>query len=189
MINPILRSTSFVHYILKDKIKKGDTVVDATMGNGNDTIFLARLVGDKGRVFSFDIQEMALRRTLEKIKDCGLGNYNIELIRDSHENMEKYIDQPIDGVMFNLGYLPKGDQSIITRPVSTIKAIKSALKLLKPAGIMSIIIYYGHQGGGDERDQVLNYLGGLSSRDFTVMKSSYINRDKNPPITVFVDKR
>ncbi|KNY25363.1 rRNA methylase [Pseudobacteroides cellulosolvens ATCC 35603 = DSM 2933] len=93
------------HEIVDMVVKEGDTVVDATAGNGNDTVFLAKLVGEKGKVYAFDIQEMALQKTREKLVSQGLTQ-RVELIRDGHENMSKYISEPVSVVMFNLGYLP-----------------------------------------------------------------------------------
>jgi len=90
--------------------------------------------------------------------------------------------------MFNLGYLPKGDHSIITKPRSTIKGIISTLNLLKPGGIISIIIYYGHDGGIEEKKEVLSFLQNLSSEDVTVMQSDYINHSNSPPIVIFIEK-
>lgn len=188
MQNSIIRATSFVHYVLRDKIGKGDVAVDATMGNGNDTLFLARLVGPKGSVFSFDIQQIALDRTFKKLIDNKLGDYNIRLIKDSHENIENYPINAIGAAMFNLGYLPQGDRSIITMPNSTIKGIKSVLKLLKSKGIISIIVYHGHEGGIDEKQQVLNFVKGLSNKDFIVMNCCYANQGNNPPIIIFIEK-
>ena len=189
MLNSIAKATSFVHYMLRGKINEGDTVVDATMGNGNDTLFLAKLVGPKGTVFSFDIQQIALNRTKNKIINNKLDDYNIKLINDGHETIENYVTSAIDAAMFNLGYLPKGDYSIITRPDSTIKCIKSVLKLLRPRGIISIIIYYGHEGGMYEKQQVLNFIKGLPNKEFIVMNCCYINQINNPPIIAFIEKR
>lgn len=188
MLNSIVKATSFVHYILGGRIKKGDVVIDATMGNGNDTLFLARLVGPEGSVFSFDIQQIALDRTLKKIIDNKLDDYNIRLINDSHENIEDYPINTVDAAMFNLGYLPQGDCSIITRTGSTIKGIKSVLKLLKSRGIISIIIYYGHEGGIDEKQQVLSFVRDLSNKDFVVMDCCYANQSNDPPIIIFIEK-
>lgn len=116
MLNSIVRATSFVHHVLKGKINKNDVVIDATMGNGNDTVFLAELVGPGGSVFAFDIQQIAVDRTLKKLVDNGLDDHNIRLINDGHENIESYSTGAIDAAMFNLGYLPQGDRSIITKP-------------------------------------------------------------------------
>ncbi|HZX21671.1 MAG TPA: class I SAM-dependent methyltransferase [Clostridia bacterium] len=188
MLNSIVRATSFVHHVLKGRINKNDVVIDATMGNGNDTLFLARLVGPEGSVFAFDIQQTALDRTLKKLVDNELNGHNIRLINDSHENIENYPIGTIDAAMFNLGYLPQGDRSIVTRPGSTIKGIKSVLKLLKHRGIMSIIIYYGHEGGMGEKQQVLDFIKGLPNKDFVVMNCCYTNQSNDPPIIIFIEK-
>lgn len=189
MLNSIVKATAFVHYVLKGKINRGDIVVDATMGNGNDTLFLAKLVGPEGVVFSFDIQQIALDRTKNKIINNRLNDYNIKLIKDSHEAIENYVTDTLNVAMFNLGYLPQGDCSIITRPNSTIKSIKSVLKLLKSRGIISIIIYYGHKEGMDEKQQVLSFVESLSNKDFIVMNCCYINQNNNPPIIIFIEKK
>lgn len=188
MSNSIKRITTFVQYILKNKIEKGNTVVDATMGNGNDTLFLSQLVGNTGKIFSFDIQHIALENTQKQLIDHKLNSYDIMLINDSHENLKKHIMEPIDAAMFNLGYLPKGDHSIITNPDSTIKGILSALSLLKKGGIISIVIYYGHDGGEAEKKQVLDFLNALSCEEVTIMQCDYINHNNNPPIVVFIEK-
>jgi len=188
MLNPIIKATSFVHYVLKGIIHEGDVVVDATMGNGNDTIFLAETVGPGGSVFSFDIQQLALDRTLKKIIDNNLDEYDIKLINDSHENIGNHLTDTINAAMFNLGYLPRGDHSITTRPNSTIKGIKSVLRLLKPKGVTSIVIYYGHEGGMDEKQKVLSFLEGLTGKNFSVMKCCYINQGNNPPIIIFIQR-
>src|SRR5690554_1830257 len=110
------------HDIIRSVVREGDIVVDATAGNGYDTVFLANLVGKEGKVFSFDIQEEAIIRTkqnLEKNKLCD----RVVLINDSHASLDKYIDTTIKAAMFNLGYLPGGDHTISTKPDSTIAAL------------------------------------------------------------------
>jgi len=188
MLNSIKRVTSLVQYVLSEKIEERNIVIDGTMGNGNDTIFLAKLVGSEGKVYAFDIQSIAIESTKNKINSNKLDEYNIKLINDSHENIDKYVLGPVDAAMFNLGYLPKGDHSIITKSSSTIKGILSTLKLLKCGGIISIIIYYGHDGGIEEKQEVLNFLQELSNEDVTVMQCDYINHSNNPPIAVFIEK-
>lgn len=189
MLNSIKRVTNFAQYIMSEKINEGSVVVDATMGNGNDTLFLAELIGTEGKVYAFDIQAIAIENTMRKITINKLDSYDIKLINDSHENIENYVLDSIDGAMFNLGYLPKGDHSIITKGESTIKGIKSAIKLLNPGGIISIIIYYGHEGGNEEKEEVIRFLQGLSSEDVTVMECNYVNHGNNPPIVIFIEKK
>lgn len=48
-------------------VSPGDTVVDATCGNGHDTLALARLVGPHGCVIALDIQVSAV------LRDCFIG--------------------------------------------------------------------------------------------------------------------
>ena len=128
----------------------GETVVDATAGNGNDTLFLAELVGENGHVYAFDIQQAALDSTAKRL---GELNERVSLILDSHENVEKYVNGQIGGAVFNLGYLPHSeDLSIVTKPDSTIKAIHTMLGMLKKGGIIAVSVYDGHEGGAEERD-------------------------------------
>ncbi|KAB3534006.1 methyltransferase domain-containing protein [Alkaliphilus pronyensis] len=182
----ISRATAFVHKILQEKIQIGNIVVDATMGNGNDTIFLSQAVGSNGKVYAFDIQQKALDITYKRLLEANCNN--VVLIRDSHENMGIYIKEKIDAAVFNLGYLPKGDHKVITKPPSTIGAIKSSLEILKTKGILSIVIYYGHEGGAIEKNSVIDFLETLDNKKYSVLKCSYISKEKNPPIIVFIEK-
>lgn len=188
MLNSIKKITAFVQYILSGKIKPGSTVLDGTMGNGNDTVFLAKLVGSEGKVIAFDIQALAIENTEHKIKSHNLDDYNIKLINDGHENIHDHIKEPIDGAMFNLGYLPSGDHSIITKPNSTIAGISSALDLLKPGGILSLVIYYGHEGGNEEKEKVLEFIRNIPQDKATVMECNYLNHHNQPPIIIFIEK-
>ena len=94
------------HQYIKACVNEGDTVVDATCGNGNDTVFLAQLVGERGRVFGFDIQDAAIENTAGKLEELKLLK-RVTLIKDGHENMGNYVNENIKAVMFNLGYLPR----------------------------------------------------------------------------------
>ncbi|KAB3524961.1 tRNA (mnm(5)s(2)U34)-methyltransferase [Alkaliphilus serpentinus] len=185
----ISRITKLVHTLLSHKLKKGDTVVDATMGNGHDTIFLAEAVGAAGKVYAFDLQEVALVNTELSLKKKGIYNENIFLIKDSHSNIDKYLKEPISCGMFNLGYMPGGDHSVVTKGETTITALRKTLELLKPNGILSVILYYGHEGGEDEKATVLSYLSSLDISQFTVLQWSYMNSDKCPPIILLIEKK
>ena len=61
----MLRPLEMAHQFLAEVITKEDVVVDATMGNGHDTAFLAQLAG---QVYAFDIQEQALVNTQERLE-------------------------------------------------------------------------------------------------------------------------
>jgi tRNA G37 N-methylase Trm5 len=175
------------HQIISSIVEKGDLAVDATAGNGNDTVYLAGLVGEEGKVYSFDIQEAALSSTGKKLKDNRLDG-RVRLIHDGHQNIKQYITEPVKAVMFNLGYLPGGDHSIGTKGNTTIEAIKSAMELITVHGIVSIVVYYGGDSGFDEKDEVMEYIKTIDCRYFTVMKTDFVNQINCPPILICIEK-
>ena len=105
------------------RVMPGDTVIDATVGNGHDTLFLARLVGREGLVYGFDIQQVALERTAARLQEAGLQD-RVQLIHAGHEELKKYVPDFVQAVMFNLGYLPGADKSVTTLGHTTLRAIK-----------------------------------------------------------------
>ena len=154
---PIHLSHDFLAEVLDDE----SVAVDATMGNGNDTAFLAGLAK---KVYAFDVQEQALEKTSQRLSDLGIEN--AELILDGHENLDRYVTEPIRAAIFNLGYLPSADKSVITKPHTTLEAIEKILDRLEVGGRLAIMIYYGHDGGDMEKHAVLEYVIGLDQRDF-----------------------
>lgn len=175
------------HELAKSIIKSGDTVVDATMGNGNDTLFLAELVGQDGKVYAFDIQQIALEKTRKKLSDAGCLA-RCRLIFDGHQNMDNHIDEPVKLVVFNLGYLPKGDHSIGTKFETTKAAIEKSLALIADDGMIIVVIYYGGDSGYEEKDKLLQYLATLDCRKYTVLLSEFINQINCPPILIAIEK-
>ena len=173
---------------LEQIINEGDIVVDATMGNGYDTKYLAEKVGENGFVYSFDIQEEAIKSTRKKLEKENLQE-RVKLILDGHENMDNYIEKEISCVVFNLGYLPRAQHMIITKPNTTIKAIEHSLKLLKPHGVVSISIYTGHPGGLDEKNSVYDFVKNLDQREFNVLECGFVNQVNNPPQLVLIEKK
>lgn len=180
-------SLAISHELIRKVVQKGDIVVDATMGNGNDTLLLAGLVGDKGRVYSFDIQECALANTSNKLKEAGVSDF-VELIKDGHQNIDRYTPKGIRAVMFNLGYLPKGNHSIGTKADTTIEALKKSMELLMVGGIIMMVIYYGGDSGFDEKEAVLEYAKTINCRKYTVLVSDFVNQINCPPIAVCIEK-
>jgi predicted methyltransferase len=182
----LLRVLPFAKYLLGETVIAGETVVDATAGNGNDTHFLAEQVGVNGHVYAFDIQQAALDSTAERL---GVLNERVSLILDSHDNVEQYVNGPIGGAVFNLGYLPHSeDLSIVTKPDSTIKAIHTLLWMLKKGGIIAVSVYDGHEGGQEERDALLDYVKGLHQADVHVIRYELINQRNNPPFLIALEK-
>ncbi|WP_251866716.1 class I SAM-dependent methyltransferase [Enterococcus malodoratus] len=183
MLLPALR---FSHQLLKEIVSEGDHVIDATMGNGNDTLFLAELVGSTGHVYAFDIQEQAVENTRKKLADYTDRS---TLFLAGHETIEEKIasDHPIRAAIFNLGYLPKSDKQIVTLPETTKQAMTAILKRLTVGGRMIVVIYYGHEGGETEKNEVLHFCQNLPQEKFSVLNYQFINQKNNPPILLCVE--
>lgn len=180
--------TEWVHHFIEEQVREGDICIDATMGNGHDTSFLAELVGENGKVYAFDVQEIAINNTRGRLLKNG-GLDRCKLILDSHEKMKRYIkEEIISCIVFNFGYLPGGNHEKATRADTSVKAIEEGLSLLKKNGLMTLCIYSGGDTGFEERDAILSYVRKLDSKKYLVIQTEYINRQNNPPIPVLIIK-
>ena len=144
------------HFIL-EHLKEGDVAVDFTMGNGNDTLFLSRTVGESGRVYAFDIQEAALESTRARLTSEGAPE-NDTLICASHHRVREFVSEPIRAGMFNLGYLPGGEHAVTTMRETTMPAVEAAIDLLTPDGVLIIAVYPGHEEGSLEGEMLREYF-------------------------------
>lgn len=172
----------YAHLLLKEYIKSDDIVVDATMGNGYDTIFLSKMCK---RVYAFDIQEKAIEETSKKLSELELTN--VDLILDTHENINHYVTD-YKAVIFNLGYLPNGDKKITTQKESTLNAISSILPRLPISGFIQLVVYKGHEEGKKESDSIHDFLNHLDSNTYKVMKVELPFQDNNPPYIIMIHK-
>lgn len=184
---------SFAHKLIEERVTPGETVIDATAGNGVDTVFLAKCVGSQGTVHAFDIQEQALLQTEQRLAKELPGNTSVRLHLCSHSMLEQTLPETAKGkvgaVMFNLGYLPGADPGTITKPESTIPALQSALDMLRIGGILTIALYTGHDGGGHEAEAVHEWVGQLPPMQYQVLEYRFLNRQNNPPYLIAVEKR
>ncbi|MCU9614270.1 methyltransferase domain-containing protein [Caldibacillus lycopersici] len=182
----------YSHKLLSNAIKAGDIVVDATIGNGNDTLFLAQLVGEEGIVYGFDVQKQAIKRTNERLQQHGVSKQVI-LFHAGHEQLKEKIpieqQKKISAAIFNLGYLPSGDHSIVTLPVTTISAIEQLLENIAPGGIIVLVIYHGHPEGKVEKDAILEYVKTIDQAQANVLLYQFINQKNNPPFIIAIEKR
>ncbi|MBA2796454.1 tRNA (mnm(5)s(2)U34)-methyltransferase [Streptococcus porcinus] len=176
------RPLDMSHQFLDAILDTNSILVDATMGNGNDTLYFAPKVK---RLYAFDVQEKALQVTREKLQKAQLEN--VQLIQDGHEKVDDYLDQ-VDAAIFNLGYLPNADKSIITRAETTIEALKKLLRALRVGGRIAIMVYYGHEGGLKEKDALLDYLSQLPQEKVTVMSYQALNQKNCPPFLLMLEK-
>lgn len=180
----------FSHSLLEQTVKNGDTVIDATVGNGHDTLKLASLVQSEGKVYGYDIQEQAIESAKLKLEKAKLTK-PIELMLKGHEHISDLplADSSVSAVVFNLGYLPSGDKSIITTPETTVSAIKSSLPLLKKGGLILLMIYHGHEGGKEEKDAVSDCVSQLPQKEFNVLRYGFINQKNTPPYLIAIEKK
>lgn len=156
------------HDLICASVCPGDVVIDATAGNGNDTLFLAKLVGEDGRVYAFDVQYEALLSTRERLSSEEIST-TVSYYLASHADLARLVPAA-SAVMFNLGYLPGADHGTITRTASTIEALEGAANILSPGGVITCICYPGHEGGLEEAEAVLTWAEAHSSyRKVTVM--------------------
>lgn len=161
-------------------LKEGDTCADFTMGNGHDTLFLSTTVGEKGKVYAFDIQESALESTRTRLEAEGAPK-NYTLIRDSHSNLGLYIKEKIKAGMFNLGYLPgSGNKALTTMRETTIPAVMGAIDLLDAKSILLVAIYPGHEEGDAEGKALEEIFNKIDRHAISVMKIKIINSPTSP---------
>lgn len=181
------RVLQYAKTLLSQSINVGDIAVDATAGNGHDTLFLTELVGENGHVYAFDIQQQAIDSTLNRLMEKGVSHL-ATVILDGHEHISQYVQQEIGGAIFNLGYLPGANHHVVTKSNTTIEAIHQLLQLLKIGGIIVLVIYHGHEGGKEERDELLKFVSALPQKYVHVLRYEFMNQKNDPPFIVALEK-
>ena len=169
-------------------VEPGDTAVDATMGNGHDTLMLCEAVGPEGRVYAFDVQAAAVEETKKRLREQGVDD-RAELILSGHEHMTEYVRKPVKAVMFNLGWLPGGDHAVTTRWETTRTAVESALGLLCPMGVLVICAYPGHAEGEREKHELIQFLAALDNRRYNVLHQRFLNAGPGAPECFVIQKQ
>ncbi len=166
-----MRATQLAQKLVAEALTEGDVGVDATLGNGHDVLFLAERVGEKGRVHGFDVQKAALEVSAKRLRAAGFSE-RVSLHLRGHEEMAEVIpEEKIGAAMFNLGYLPGADKSLVTRAETTLPALEAAFFLLRRGGVLSMVCYPGHPGGGEEAEAVLRWVRALSGPDCTLLEA------------------
>lgn len=177
----LLRSARFLAAeVLQRAIAPGDTVVDATMGNGHDTLALCRLVGPEGRVIAFDVQAAAVEATRARLAEAGVLE-RARLYCLGHEHMREKVAAPVAAAVFNLGWLPGGNKAVTTHWETTKIAVESALSLLRPLGVLVICAYPGHAEGDREREALVSLLADLPPQQYNVLRQKFLNAGPGAP--------
>lgn len=183
----MLRATELAHLLLRQSVKPGDWVVDATVGNGHDTVFLSKLVEPSGRVFGFDVQEAALTATGKRVD----GLPQTTLFHAGHERLAEHLppdaQDRIAAVMFNLGYLPGAAKNITTNAETTLTGLKQALAYLHVGGLVTLVLYPGHPGGAEEATAVRSYAQDLPQA-FAATQYARINSVHPAPELLVIER-
>ena len=179
---------AFAHDVLQRALRPGDCAVDATAGNGHDTMLLAQCVGKHGKVYAFDVQTSALAATQARLQQAGLQDRAI-LIADSHARLRQHVPPGLRAAVFNLGYLPGSDKTVVTQAASTLSALEQALDLLQPGGIVVLVIYSGHPGGNAESQAVQDWVQSLNPQQALAVQYGLLNQNGMPPYVIAIEKR
>lgn len=183
--NRLPSAVDWSHRCLERFVRLGDVAVDATLGNGSDTLFLAALTGVDGHVYGFDTQSRAISATQRHLEENGITTRQFTLFQQSHHRMASAVPEHVHGkisaVTFNLGYLPGGDKQHITCKETTLPALDCALSLVKVGGVVSVITYPGHPGGEEESEAVHVWMAALDPALHEVQQWRAINRVAQAP--------
>ena len=180
--------TQLAHNIIRRIVRPGDTVIDATAGNGNDTQLLANLVGPSGRTIAIDLQQSAIDATTARIERAGLTAEYLLADHACELGRLKSSGVSASAIMFNLGYLPGSDKLIVTRLLSTIAAIQLAREMLLPGGAVTIIAYRGHAGGLEEATAVEQLIAELPVDSYETSRIDGDSGNRASPV-LFVVRR
>ena len=175
------------HFFLRQRVRPGDLVLDATCGNGLDTLLLAELAGEGGRVWGFDVQPRAIAATRALLEREGRLSA-VELVQAGHERLSEFVPFGLHAAVFNLGYLPGGETSLVTSPESTVSALGQAASLLDRGGIITVSLYTGHEGGPEEALAVESWGASLVPKNFNVWCSRQLNRPGIAPYLILVER-
>lgn len=182
----------FAHHLVGRALHEGGFAIDATVGNGHDTLFLAEQVGAQGRVLGFDVQSEALDAARQRLESANAAA-RVTLVHAGHETMTEHVDDDrvggVDAIMFNLGYLPGSDHETTTQPDPTRTALGHAAELIRPGGVITVVAYTGHKGGREEAETVARYTSDLDAEDFQCLAYRFVNQPNDPPELYMVEKR
>lgn len=188
MANDFRSARFWASALIEGALGPGARAVDATMGNGKDTLWLCRQVGDTGRVYAFDVQPEAVDRTRALLEKEGvLGR--AALFCAGHERMAELVKEPVDAVMFNLGWLPGAAHRITTLAPTTLAAADAALSILKPDGLVTICVYPGHDEGARELEALKAWAAGLDPARYDALLQCYMNQPNCPPQLIAVKRK
>ncbi|MCH8474414.1 MAG: hypothetical protein LAT55_04210 [Opitutales bacterium] len=188
-----LDAVAISHHILGAILEEGDFAVDATAGNGLDTVFLAKVVGEEGQVWAFDLQEEALHKAEANLVIEAMRSRTTLRCKDHAlfaEDLPEDMKGRIGAFLFNLGYLPGGDKEVTTTQVTTLAAFRQALEWIRLGGVVVVVLYPGHPEGAREKEVLLKEVSALPVKSWQCFHAcSPLSHRKNPPEVLALRRR
>lgn len=175
------------------RIKPGTSVIDATCGNGHDTLFLAKtMLNQKSHqtLIAIDKQQQAIENTqiLLKKEFSEKKLTRIYFHQRCHSSFPPDITQgSVSLVVYNLGYLPGGNKQLTTESSTTLQSLKAALHLINSGGAISLTCYPGHPAGQLEEELLLDFTATLDPHLWSCCYHRWTNR-QNAPSLLFIQK-
>jgi hypothetical protein len=178
------------HHYWKQHLQIGSVVIDATCGNGHDSLVLANLILNEysGTLYCIDLQTQAIEATTHRLKEALSEPVfkRVSFIQGSHEQLPSISSCHL--IVYNLGYLPGGDHSLTTQGPSTLNSLKQGLALLGPGGMVSMTLYPGHEAGFKEKKLLLEYTSSLDPSYYLVCHHQIENRTLAPSLLLIFKK-
>lgn len=194
---PLHNAVQFQHLLWDDALATATHIIDATLGNGHDLLYLASHSDASAQLLGIDIQVSAIKASQERIAKAGWADAmnagRIQLRQGSHSDLlgtdYPYGTDAIDLVVFNLGYLPGSDHQLMTQPVTTITAVQGALEHLAPRGLITLVAYPGTPEGAAEEAALRQFLSTLPQQDYEVCCWTPLNQIHRPPVLYAISGR
>lgn len=177
-----------VDLLLSTYLQKGSICIDATLGNGFDSLKIYKALHADCKIYAFDIQNIAINKSKELFQSNNISLDKINFINDSHEHVDKYVQEEVDFFIMNLGYLPQGDKSITTTYQSVLVFLEKVFHLMKKGSFGLIVFYPGHPSGQEEYFKTIEYLSNLNQKEINVIKIEQMNQMNKPPKLVMVER-
>lgn len=187
-----MRLTDRAHDYLSRQLRPGDRALDATAGNGHDSLYMAQLVGLQGHLIAIDIQQAAIDRTRMRLQAAHCCAQTELLVADHSQalqSLRSQYAQALSAIIFNLGYLPGSDQRIQTHAQSTLDALNAAGVLLKPDGLLLVTAYRGHDGGQTEASRVADWMQQIQSQAWTVNRHEPLTTGTRIPPILWIARK
>ncbi|WP_291438604.1 class I SAM-dependent methyltransferase [Desulfovibrio sp.] len=173
----------------------GPLLVDATAGNGHDSLFLLGAAPRNALLLAMDVQAQAVAATGDLLAAHGFA-HAARVLHTGHECLADVLaalapedrQRPLVCAVFNLGWQPGGNKGLVTTPATSLPALEAALDTLAPGGCISLHCYTGHEGGAEEAAALEARVRGLPPRRWRVLALADANRERAAESLLLVER-